>query len=211
MIAYWASEIEPCNAPGHPALERIQTAAPWQYCAHPYGGTLATWAGASRSHEDYAPPVDTLDGLRYLGPRQIPTIYDLARDGGQPGVDVRLACGAIVTIPVATVAHRQLRLGRRVGIEGVIGDPVSSYGRLAVELSRRAAESSGLSYEDDDLHRLLLLALAQRYRVTADLLDDMALIAQEDVDPLLGAIWTGDPKALQLETAGQPSASPISG
>lgn len=206
--AYWAPGVAPCDAPGNPVFAPIQPGGPWSYWSHPAGGTLAVWSdAASHTPEGYRAPEDIGGGLHYCGPLELPHLHDLARPV-TGGTDVRLACGLTITVPVALVEHRQLRLGNR---GPRVGAPVTEYGRLAAMLRDRAAAEGGVPSDDADLLRLLTLAVAQCYRVTADLLDDLGVLAASDTDSLLGAIWCGDPKALATASAGGANASPASG
>lgn len=203
---YWAPEISAGAAVGHPIFAAIQHAGPWQYATHPHGGTLATWKGSSHDLAHFGEPRLVADGLHYLPPVELPSIHDLVREG-PAGVDVQLACGLTISVPHATLTHRQLRLGRS---SERFGDPITEYGRLACRLMDVAKARGGISYESDDLMRLIELAIGQRYRGTRELFDDMAFLAAEDVDPILGAVWCGDPKAMAPASSGEPSASPIS-
>ena len=201
--AYYAPEIHPSDAKESPVFASIQHVGAWQYQQHPHGGTLATLIGLSDQLDDYTDVRDLKGGLRYLAPRSMPTLYDLAKPTPGSGVVVPLACGLIAEIPVAVVRYRQLRLS--ASAKDRMGDPVTEYGRLSVQLLDRAKREEGLSHESPDLHRLLVLAFSQRYYVTAEMLDDLGILSSDDVEPLLGAIWCGDPKAGAPASDGLPS------
>jgi len=202
--AYWSPVVEASEAKGHPLFASIQHAGPWQYQQHPDGGTVATWLGEVFDPSAYAVPRQVFESLCYLAPKQMVHIHDLVLPGN-PGADVTLACGITLTIPVATVAHRQMRLGRgNVGL----GDPVTEYGRLACRMLEEAKRDGGVPNDSPDLLRLIELAIGQRYRVTSEMLDDMAIISADDIDPILACAWMGDPKALAPASAGEFNASP---
>lgn len=205
--AYWAPDVQPIHAKAHPLFVSIAHAGPWMYRNHPNGGTIATWEDVSHNLDGFQEPRQVVDGLFYLAPKEIPHIHDLIRSGGKGGVDVKLACGVTITVPMALSQHRQLRLGR--GVERY-SDPVTEYGRLASDILARVKEANGLPEDDPDMLRLIELAINQRYRCPAELFDDMRLFAPEDMDPLLGAIWCGDPKAPALASAGETNVSPTS-
>ena len=205
--AYWAPGVLPADAKGHPIFAEIQHAGPWQYQSHPDGGTLATYHGVPGNLDHLAPAREVTDGLRYHAPLVIPHIYDCVK-AGSAGVDLTLACGITISIIEATLIHRQMRIGR--GAVG-LGDPVTEYGRLACRLLEKAKKDGGIPNDSPDLTRLIELAVSQRYRVTSELLDDMGIIAADDIDPILACAWMGDPKALAPATDGAPNASPISG
>lgn len=199
-IAYWCPGVAPTAAYESPQFARILLAGPWHFVPHPQGGTLAVWADfpakgqqASRLVDSYAAPVDCGDGLHFLGPKGKVDLYDYARDD-RTGTDLRLVCGKTVSIPCAVIQHRQFKAAPGAGRR--LGGPVTEYGALAVRLLERAEKENVLGEEDPELARLIALAFAQCYRVTPELLDAAHCFALDDVDPLLGVIWWGDPKAL---------------
>ena len=191
--AYWAPDVSPSEAKESAVFAAIQHAGPWQYQGHPSGGTLATMIGFNAAIEDFTAPQFLSSGLHYMAPKVMPTLYDLAKPDIGSGVVIQLSCGVAAEIPVAVVRFRQLRLS--ASARDRVGDPVTEYGRLSVSLLDRAKVEGGIPHDDHDLHRLLVLALSQRYRVTAEILDDLGIISTEDVEPMLGIIWCGDPKA----------------
>lgn len=220
MIAYHLPKVRPEDAIEHPSAARLLHAGPWLAVPHEHGGTFLYWAdfpekGDRASHlpESYGPPRQTADGLMYYPPKVLPDIWDLA-SSERAGADVPLACGKTVTVPLALTEHRQFILGEPGGVYGL---PVTEYGRLAAELLDVCAEpkpgsdAGGIAHDDPRLHRVLELAIGQRYRVTRELLNDLRVITPEDIDPLLGAIWTGDPKALTPARDGAASGSTSSG
>jgi hypothetical protein len=190
-------------------MAAILCGGPWCYSLDG-DGVICTHPGEPRSSEAYGQPVpvDGVDGLFFLPPMGASSLYDYARPDVHGGVDLRLACGLTVSIPVALVQHRQLLIGGR---KPVAGDPVTEYGRLAARLYASASGSDGLQMDDPTLGRLLILALAQHYRVTAHMIDHLGVLSVDDVDPILGAVWCGDPKALAPVSAGGLNASPTSG
>lgn len=202
--AYWVPAVAASEAKEHALFAEIQHAGPWQYTTHPHGGAVASWTAFDA--EAFAAPQEIAPGVFYLPPKMLPSIYDLARPERGEGVEITLACGVQLTIPVAVIAHRQLRVGRR---GERFGNPVTEYGRIACLLKERARTEAGIPYDDASLLLLMTLAISQRYRITSELLDDLAILAVEDIDPLLGVIWTGDPKALAPASAGGLNVSPI--
>ncbi len=216
--AYWGKNVAPTAAKEHPAFQRIHHAGPWQFATHPEGGTIAFLGDypepgqlASGSPDHYGEPVDCGDGLHFLPPKDALTLYDLAF-GDRSGEDIVLANGLKVTIPVATSQHRQFRLTARERT----GKPITEYGRLALQLFEEAGEDGeggrpkGLQEEDPRVWRLIALGFSQRYRCTADLLDHLEIITREDVDPVLGVIWCGSPKAMSPARDDAGSSSPSS-
>ena len=201
MIAYYHPDVAPGNAKESGAFAAIQCAGSWSYTGH-NGGTLAIRPGFSAVRDSYGAEREATGGLTYWGPLVVPGIYDLARPDSVAGVDVRLSCGLVISVPHALVQHRQLRLGG----SGGMGAPVTEYGRIAGKLHEHARVSGGIAMDSPELARLLTLAVAQCYEVTADLLDDLGILCAEDVDAILGAAWCGDPKALAIVSDSATSA-----
>lgn len=217
MIGYWLKNVSPVEANDSPQMTPVLYAGPWLYVQHPQGGTLAflkdfpeVGTNGPRSPDQYGEPREVEPGVFYLPPLVLGDFYDTAR-ADRTGVDVKLACGRTVSIPCAIVQHRQFRVGR--GVSGTrLGRPVTEYGDLACRLLEQAAKNRGIDVEDDaDLWRLIALAFGQCYRTTPELLDDFGVIARDDIDNLLGAIWYGDPKALSPAPAGAAPDSDSSG
>lgn len=208
MIAYHAPHVAPSVAKEHPLFARLLYAGPWRFLDADGGGTIAVWGdypepGQAQPHALalFGKPVACEPGLFYLPPKQPLTpaaIYGLVKEGtGTSGIDVTLACGVTITIPPALISHRRRPLSARGRAAEMW---VTEYGQLAHELLLEAREKG----EDGKpkgvepgprLDRLLALAIGQRYRTTPELLDDLALLADEDVDPILGAAWGVAPKA----------------
>jgi hypothetical protein len=212
VYAYHHPGIPAIEGPGHPDFARVAHVG-LRFVSHPAGGCLATlrdWPMAgqhgSANPEDYGDPVPCAGVLAFLPPKGKPSpqaVWDYVF-GDRAGADVRLACGIVVTVPVALVAFRQFKL---TGPER-IGAPVTEYGRLASELFDAAKANDGIPLEDPRLARLLALGFAQRYRVTEDLLDWSGALAADDIDALLSAIWTGDPFTLMRARAAAQQQSP---
>lgn len=211
--AYWLPDVVASDAKEHPAFARLLYAGPWAFKTHPNGGTIAAWRDfpavgehASLNPSDYCDPQDCGDGLRYLQPQAMPEIYALVV-GNRAGVDVTLACGVTLTIPPALSSHRALRLsGRQRDLP-----PIGEFGRLAFELLDAARSTdTGIPFEDPRLQRVICLAIGARYRSTPELLEDLNLVAAEDADPILSAVWFGDPKALERAAVAARSSSPSS-
>ena len=205
--AYWAPAVGPAEAKEHPLFQPIQHAGPWEYFNHPEGGTLAVWKGTSHALASFGAPREVVDGIFYLPPAEMPKLYDLVRPEGRTGTDLTLACGLVITIPAATLEHRQLRIGRR---PDHYGDPLTEYGRLAFQVLAFCKAHDGIPEIDPQALRLIELAISQRYRLTAELLDDLQIITPEDIDPILGVVWCGDPKAGAPASGGATNASPTS-
>ncbi len=211
-FAYRLAGIAPMQAVDSPALQRIRYAGPWLHTTHPAGGTMVYLDAypepgqrASSDCDDYGTPIDCGDGVWFLPPKGTLDLYDLAF-GDRSGEDIVLASGRKVTIPVAVTQHRQFRL---TGKER-LGKPITEYGKLATDLLESAIAENKIEDEDPRLWRLIALAFGQRYRSTAEVLDHLAIFTREDIDPLLGVIWYGNPKAISPANDGAGPSSPSS-
>ncbi len=207
MLAYRIPDVAPAHAADrmragdHPGLARIALAGPWQFSAHPEGGSLATWLGSRVPRiDDLCDAVSCSDGLTYYRPSPLPSPMDLAKTlHSSDEIDVDLVSGVRVSILLARSSPRRLRFTG----DSSIGEPLTEYGRLARVVSERLAEADAdhpITTDDADVRRLLLLAIAQRYRVTEELLDDVGWISTADVDPVICAIMGSDPKAFAAAT-----------
>lgn len=205
MLAYRIPDVAASAAVGqmheHAGLKRIALAGPWQFTAHPLGGCLATWRGSKVPHVDsLGDGIACDDGLTYFRPAIMPTAMDLAKAlRSADEIDVDLVCGVRVSILLAISAPRRLSFTSGPAI----GDPLTEYGLLARDIQRRLAEApedQPITVADVGVRRLLFLAIAQRYRVTEELLNDLGWLSTADVDPLLCAIWGSDPKACAAAT-----------
>lgn len=208
--AYFAPGAKADVAREMPAFRRLLPAGPWQTqtWAHPSlgWGALAWWVGCTQPEPTPEAWREIPDGLWYAPPALLPTQAELARPNCPGGIDVPLICGRVVTMPLATLAPRKLRL-----TTGTAGEPADEYGRLAYAVRDRlaAAGKAGLPVLDPDLLRLLTAGLQLAYRVTPELLDDLEWLSTGDIDPLLCAALGHDPKA--SEPAETSSRSPAEG
>ena len=202
MHAYLLPGVAAGQALESPQIAAIKCGGPWVASATPHGALL-TLADYPRSLDAYASPVDIDGGIQWLAPLVQESLYDVARPDVTAGVEVRLACGLLISIPVATIQHRQLLLSGKPRI----GPPVTEYGRLAASLYDLVSGPAGLDKDTPEVARFLVLALAQHYKVTAELIDHLGIISVDDVDSILGAAWTGDPKALAPASEGDAKPS----
>lgn len=207
MLAYRIRDVAAAAASerlhdrSHAGLARLAIAGPWQFAQHPEGGCVATWLGSKpRAFDSLGDGEACEDGMVYYRPDPLPGAMDLAKSKhSEDEIDVDLECGVRLSILLAISAPRRLRFTGGAAI----GDPLSEYGLLARDVQRRLAEAPAdqpLTVADAGVRRLLFLAVAQRYRVTEELLNDLGWLSTADVDPLLCAIWGSDPKAFAAAT-----------
>jgi hypothetical protein len=203
--AYFAPGVAADAAAAMPCFRRILPAGPWQVASynHPVQGwgAMAWWVGCAQP-EDLPDWRASPDGLWYCGPAALPGQAELARPNAPRGIEVPVTCGAMLTMPLATLAPRRVSL-----LTGQLGEPADEYGRLgyAVSARLRAAGEAGLPVTDREVLRFLTAGLALAYRVTAEMIEDLGWVTTADVDPLLCAALGHDPKASEPAATSSPS------
>lgn len=190
-----------------PAFHRILPAGPWSVVSysHPFAGVgaLAWWSDCAQPEPPAGAWTTSPDGLLYAPPATLPTQAELAKAHGPRGIDVTLASGVVVTMPLASLAPRKLSLTR-----ATTGEYADAYGRLAYQVREKltAAGAGGIDILDPDVITLVATGLGLAYRVTPELLDDLGWLSDVDIDPLLCALMGSDPKAFAGDAT--PSRSP---
>ncbi|HEV8176273.1 MAG TPA: hypothetical protein VGP44_01150 [Gemmatimonadales bacterium] len=215
MIGYFLPGGKAAPPREIPAFARVLESGPWsstEFNHHEAGsGALLFWTDKSIGQTDLRRPEawrKCADGLWYCRPAVLPDQSILAKRNCPQGIDVTLATGLLLTIPLATAAPRAVCFS-----SGSLGDPSSEFGRVADAVYDRmangkddAGKAKGLPLLDPQVLRLVTLALMAAYRVTPELLDDLGWITSADIDPILCAIMGTDPKA--FEPAGVSSPLP---
>lgn len=174
-----------------PRSRRLLIAGPWALTKWHGPGAIAIWRGASKNAEDYLAPVPTEDGMQYLGSKVQLTASALAKAEACPDVTVKLACGQELSIALATSGGRK----RIFASKAAIGAPVEDFHRLAVAICDRIDAQTAVPLDDPDFAQLLYLAIARRYRVTAEALDQWGIITTSDDAPIFKALTGSSPKA----------------
>ena len=198
MYAYRIPDLGPAEAKeklaDHPAARRLCLAGPWSFSAHPNGGTFAIWKDSSlKSIGDYGEPVATEDGLFYLPSKKPILPVDVARESVPNGsVDLDLFNGMRVTVAVATKAPMKRRFATKRAFGGYAGD----LAREAFKLYDRLTEKDEkITYADENLRRVIFLAINSCYRLTEDALDQADWLTTVDDDPILEVVFGQHPKA----------------
>lgn len=190
MIAYHAADVPVERAAGHPRFARLKQAGPWSYKPHASGGTLAFWPspdGAIPKQGAFCEARACADGLNYLGPIQLPTPSQLARDvAGRPDcTKLLLTCGVTIAILPAYLEPR------KVLSTGELGDPVTVYGKLSRSVRDRLGDKAegSVSLLDPELLALCRSAMMTCYRITDELIDDLGWLTTADIDPIISATF----------------------
>ncbi len=212
MLAYFSPGTR-CSGPASemPEFARVLAAGPWSACRSMQDGKPGAliWSqGFNQPIPNFAPERwrPCSDGLLYLRPDPIPDQMSLARARRANSFDLTTSRGITLSIPLAASAPRLVSFSA-----GTLGDPADDFGGAAFAVFDRLAEmrkdpAKVVTGTDPEVLRLVLLALQQTYRVTAELLDDLRWISSADIEPIILAIMGQSPKA--LEAAGAQSPSP---
>ncbi len=206
MIAYFIPGAASQPARDIPQAARLLDAGPWsatEFNHHEAGaGVLVTWKDQPLSTEEARKPANwrkCADGLWYCRGPVLPNQELLAKRSCPAGIDVMLASGIMLTVPLATAAPRAISF-----CDGTLGQPVTEFGRCADTVFDRMTNTKdatgkikGLPLLDTGVLRLVTLAIMAAYRVTPELLDDLQWITSSDIDSILCAIMGTDPKALE--------------
>ncbi len=195
--AYWTDAITDASlGPACPAFERIRIAGPWQYfsCSHAgKSGVAATWA----DNKDGACPLSvfgegrkSFDGLYYF-PGTTPKQIDIGKRDYIDGIEYTTSLGVTLTIPLAAHAAVEVSFS---SLE--LGGPSDEFAKMAEDIW---ANRDNIQIRDQRLLRLIFLAIAQNYRITQELLDDLRWLTSKDIDPIYCCIMGLDPKTLPDE------------
>lgn len=175
----------------HPVAKRLVIAGPWQFVTHHLGGALATWKGASIKLEDYAAERPTDDGMFYLAPKRQLTPADVARDAISESVPVTFDSGVTIDIPIASRSPIVRRFTKASKFGGYAGE----YAKTAYKLYDRIVAKEDILLGDDDLRRMIFLAVASNYRVTEEVLDDLEWLTTADDSKITEVAFGHGPKS----------------
>jgi hypothetical protein len=212
VFAYWLPTAgHPIDAAEHPSARRLLPAGPWQFSAHPQGGTLASWkdpAGRAPTLDEFGPGRLTADGLTYYPAKEVPAVAALMRPNLPSATVVTLSSGAAVPIVMAASSPRKLVFAVG-GVEP--GDYLTEYASLAEQLREKARAGEKIGYTHPMLGRVVLLALQHSLRATEEVLTDMGIVSTADFLPIVRAAWGYEPDPLPESAGDGPSPSPAQG
>ena len=172
-----------------PEFRRVLTAGPWYACASTQGGKSG--ALIFQKGDQQPPPHsdrwrECFDGLLYRPDNKRPGTADLVRDDRRMRhLDLTLASGVLISIPVASAAARAVDFGAKK-----FAAPSDDFGKSAYAFFDRLKEADAARQPklgDPDTLSLVLLAVQQFYRVTEELLNDLGWISSADIDPIISA------------------------
>ena len=179
------------------AWERLKPAGPWALgdAVHPTAGRgcMVWWKDAKQPDAAELEWRECPDGLWYAPPLTLPDQIELARRNIPSCIDVAMSTGVTLSIPMAAASPRSIDFAT-----GKVGKPASEFGRRAHALYDRLAglpKDATVSAADPDVLMVLTLGVMTSYRVTPELLTDLAWFTTVDVLPTVGAIMGIDPKA----------------
>ncbi len=195
--AYWTDSItDAAQGPTCKAFERIKIAGPWQFFGalnEGVKGVAAIW----KDNTDGACPLASLgkfrkcfDGLVYF-PGTTPKQIDIGKRDYIEGIEYTTSLGVTLTIPLAAHAAVEVSFSSLD-----LGGPSDEFAKMAEEIW---ANKENILIRDPRLLRLVFLAIAQNYRITQELLDDLRWLTSKDIDPIYCCIMGLDPKTLPDE------------
>ena len=199
---YYYPKLNPRMALNDRRVRAMHHAGPWASCAHK-GGSLVFWRVDGQNVRppnlsEYAEPraIDE-SGALYYSPRELPSQEDLAK-GSANSMDasVTLSNGMLVTVACALAAPRHIDFALNT-----VGNYSDDFGIQATQLYEKMASDDAVTITDPLVLNVMFLGLAQRYRLTKELLNDLQWVCTDDVDPIVSAVMYGnsDPKS---ESAG---------
>lgn len=200
MCGYWLPKTKPQDGRESPFAAAFAYAGPWQFVGYE-GGALAqfkTEDGKARPLEQYdfdnMRDAVGMDGVKYVPLKELPAQADLAKPiRGHYDCDVELA-RVHLTICPGFAGPRVIDFSQRQ-----CSEYADEYGALAEELYERWLDEDktgeSITIVDPMVLRVIHLAIAQRYRVTPDLLTDLRWITDVDVEPILEVVFGLRPKA----------------
>ncbi len=188
-------------------FQALQSAGPWQFVDFNFNGTRGTMAqwkqpdGAFIPESAYGKPRQLANGKWYFPSKEKLDQGELVKDQSPRGIDYTTSRNVSLTIPLAAAAPRFIAFS-----EGQVGSLAGSFASLASDLFEKMSAKTEL--RDNEIIRLVCLAISQCYRVTPEALDDLQWITSVDIDPILCCIMGSDPKALPDAGASLPLPAP---
>lgn len=188
MIAYILEGVGPQGAASDKRMARLHAAGPWQYQPHQLG-CMATWrTNGPVSRSTLGADRKTKDGMIYLSPLELPTPEQLLRPSmveraELQDVIVSQDTGTTIRIFPAMMSPRQILE------DATLGEPSTRYGRAVRALMDRVAADPNLRVSDiaGELTECVRLAIMYSYRVTLELLHDLAWLNEASLMSIWGA------------------------
>ncbi len=195
--AYWTDTItDPSLGPSCPAFDRIKIAGPWQYFNTTHigkSGVAAIW----QDNKNGACPLElfgagktSFDGLVYF-PGDKLSQTEIGKTNYIEGAEYTTSLGITLTIPFAARAAVEVSFSSLS-----LGSASDDFAKIAEDIW---ADRQTIKLNDKRLLRLIYLALAQNYRITQEMLDDLRWLTSKDIDPVYCCIMGLDPKVLAGE------------
>ncbi len=221
--AYWIKDLAPGLALTSPRTERLRRACPnvpddpeqqWMAYPHIAGGTLLVYPALDRAAvplEAFGPPVDTFDGMVFYPPKDAiePEAMIKSEQLRGPGNWYATTRGQSIWIPLATATPREVIIVAGGGFR--YGGFINEYGLLGHEMfDAMHASENGITFADERLWRLVMLAIQGAYLLTDELVERCNWFSSRDIAPVAFLIFGLDPKASADALAGSASADPVS-
>lgn len=219
MWAYFAEGVKERDARTDPAFSRIMHCGKWSFAKHTHNGmkgTIAFWG-------IHAPPKGSLpepqqiheDGLWYYSPETLPTQRQLAKEHRYPKYDYLTNTGYTISIPLAVGGPRLMDF-----TTCTLGDFADDFAQKSKELEAVILDDDAddVMIDDPRVVSLVLKAIEQTYRVTAELLSELQWVTSLDIEPIYEITRGIYPKSqsnglitpdLSLQVSSEPQSAPL--
>ncbi len=182
-------------------FKRIQLGGPWKYTELHHEGKKGTFAHRG----DFTGKLENVkvcsDGLvwSYIG---MPSQDELAKSDVIPRFPVTLKSGRLIEIPLAVYAPRIIAFDGGEDIEHA-----TEFGREAYRIWQMIDSKN--YPKNNEIKRLVFLAIQQCYSVTEELLGNLAWVTDADIVPITLAVSGRDPKSAAVagDTLALPAAA----
>lgn len=195
------------DADRDPRTARLRAAWPrWRFGRCADGIIAAPFGLGDACHlsvSAYGPARTCADGLIWLPPVALPSLYDLAREEIPAEVtEIRLRRLGLASVP--------LGLGPVYGVGPKRGSPSSEYGALAAALYRIANDKAYVWGDDEEreVERLIFLGFRLCYHLTREIWDELAPYDLDEVGDILQCAWGSHPKASSDGGSSSPPSLP---
>ena len=195
MWAYFAEGVKERDARTDPAFSRIMHCGKWSFAKHKHNGkkgAIAFWGPKAPARGSLPEPQQLHDdGLWYYKPAELPSQRQLAKEHGYPKYDYLTNTGHTISIPLA------------VGGPRIIDFCTNSFGNYSDDFALKAqeierlildGEADEILLDDPRVMGLIIKAIEQTYRVTAELLSELQWVNTLDIAPIYDIIRGVYPK-----------------
>ncbi len=181
MIGYVIPGGSAVTATENPKAKRLLSAGPWMAQPHPQGALLSwkTEDGMPHSASEYGPSRETLDGMIYMPPKELPsfeTFFNPSMHGRDDILPVRVVREESVTVVRIIPAYASPKM---IMEDNSRGNYATKYGKAVRILLDRVNANPKMKYGEyaKDLFEACRLAIMHTHsRMTRELIADYGII-----------------------------------